>query len=141
MPADQTGTERTVEPLMALSSLHNLAFQRKVLDWRDNAHADMTMTMGTLYRAFIDHIDRRLQHERLLDVGLYGRLFPIPADEALQHELTHTYLHGLKFKPSEREMMVQNLRAWMLGPDGLSANFRNQATHIANQLTQISENS
>lgn len=167
-------SEPLIEPLTDPHLLPLLAFQRKVLDWRDSAHADMTRTITTLYRAFIDHIDSRLE-----EVGLFSRLFADPADQVLLHDFIlriqrlinaclyrleaslaslaaqeilplkeplsfrraplaagYSCLIGLKFKPSERDKIVDRLQSWMLGPHGLAVGFRDQATHMADQLIQ-----
>lgn len=43
-------------------------------------------------------------------------------------------LVGLDFKPSEREAIVNDLRDWMLGPFGVAADLRNQASTMANTV-------
>ena len=74
--------EPAIASLVDPGHLSFLAFQRQVLDWRDNAHAEITSTMADLCRTFADHIDRKLE-----GLGLLGQFFPDPADEVLQHEL------------------------------------------------------
>jgi len=173
-PVAASATEPPMEPLLDIRRLSPLAFQRKVLDWRDEAHVDITLTMTTLHQTFRNHIDRRLK-----EAGPLGRFFGRPADEVLQHEFTlrlqqtmnsclsrletsltalakeqaptqaghlhfrkelliaeHTHLRGLKFKPSEHKTLLRELETWMLGSRGLVAEFRDQATHMAERLTQ-----
>ncbi len=72
-------TESTVEPLMNSKYLDSWAFQRKVLDWRDSAHTEITSALIALHREFTRYIDYRLD-----DIGFFSGLFADPADEVLE---------------------------------------------------------
>jgi hypothetical protein len=70
-----------VEPLMNPKQIDAWAFQRKVLDWRDSAHAETMSSLVTLHREFTRHIDNRLG-----DIGFFSGLFANPANEVLTQE-------------------------------------------------------
>lgn len=163
-----------VKPMTNPDVLVSLAFQRRVLDWRDNAHADITRSMTNLCQAFSSHVDSTLGKAGLLD-----DLFSDTADKALLHEFIRqveepmhahldqqetaltslvkqempaykesvafrkrrlgaeafcSYFCDLRFKTSERENIIRRLEIWMLGSDGLAAEFRKQATQMADKL-------
>ena len=77
--------EPAVEPVMAplvdSHRLSSLAFQRSVLDWRDNAHAETMSTMATLHQTFTRYIDGQLD-----DIGLLGNFFANAAYDTLLQE-------------------------------------------------------
>ncbi|MCZ2105083.1 MAG: hypothetical protein OZ923_13040 [Comamonadaceae bacterium] len=166
-----------VLPLTRPDRLRVVEFERKVLDWRDKAHIDITSTMDTQCRSLIDEMDRELDR-----LGFLGRWFADPASEVLSHQLealirapmtkqlgalqAELYVvnppadpglgnrpngslfnkarlaqhpAGLKqvpFKPSAREEIVRQLRAWILEPDGLAPHFCAQATKIGAHLLE-----
>lgn len=80
-PRSAAPAEPAVEPLLKPERLAYLAFQRTVLDWRDNAHAEILSAMVTLHREFTRYI-----HYQLDDMGVFRGWFADPADEVLAPE-------------------------------------------------------
>lgn len=70
-----------IEPLTDPGLLLFLQFQRKTLDWRDHAHAEITRTMGALHEAFSRYVDDKLETG-----GLRDHLFPDSACKSLRTE-------------------------------------------------------
>ena len=172
--------EQRIEPLINAHHLSALALRRELLDWRDDAHVDITHATAALHAELIKCVD-----ERLTEKGLIGRLFmelfADPANKLLLKETiqritkpTHAcldrleaslttfaqksahhpplqptfdrkrletmdvFLSGLKVKSSARDEIAHALKGWLLGPEGLAAELREQATRKSNQLIQES---
>lgn len=75
-----------VESLIDPEKLQLLAFQREVMNWRDNAHANLTLKIIELNNKFIRYIDAELE-----EVNLFRRMVSIPADEVLQHKFIREF--------------------------------------------------
>lgn len=56
-----------------------MAFRREVLDWRDNFHAAVTITVARLQDAFIQQM-----HAELGNTNLFRKMLARPSDEILQ---------------------------------------------------------
>ncbi len=74
----------TVDPVLTDSlvdsrKLDCLAFRREVLDWRDNFHAQVTLTASALHEEFIQLIDAELN-----EVAFFRQLIARRASEVLQ---------------------------------------------------------
>ncbi|MGB4061500.1 MAG: hypothetical protein WBK26_14940 [Burkholderiaceae bacterium] len=72
-----------IEPLVDVSKLPNMAFRREVLDWRDNFHANLMITLGRLHDAF----DQQVQAE-LADTSFFRKLVTRKSNEVLQDGFT-----------------------------------------------------
>lgn len=68
-----------VESLVDFNKLPDLAFRREVLDWRDNFHAAVTITVARLQDAFIQQM-----HAELGNTNLFRKMLARPSDEILQ---------------------------------------------------------
>lgn len=91
LPASQTQEEmptakspaapvpEPLPPLVDTGKLDDLIFRREVLDWRDNFHAQVTLTTLALHKKFIKRIDAELN-----EVGFFRQLITRPAREVLQ---------------------------------------------------------
>lgn len=77
-PVAPTSARMPVESLVDFNKLPDLAFRREVLDWRDNFHADVTITVARLQDTFIQQI-----HAGLGNTNLFRQLFARASDEIL----------------------------------------------------------
>jgi hypothetical protein len=68
-----------VESLVDFNKLPNMAFRREILDWRDNFHADVTITISRLQESFVQQV-----RDELGDTSLFRKLITRPTDEVLQ---------------------------------------------------------
>lgn len=78
-PVPPIPAEMPVESLVDFNKLPDLAFRREVLDWRDNFHADITITAARLQDTFIQQM-----HTKLDSSNLFRKLVPRASDEVLQ---------------------------------------------------------
>ncbi|GAA4003548.1 hypothetical protein GCM10022279_29310 [Comamonas faecalis] len=189
VPAAKTGDEpvgidaegKRVEPLIDARRLSALALRRELLNWRDDAHTDITLATATLHIELMKRIDERLEEKGLIG-RLFMELFADPANKLLlkktiqriakpmhaclsrleaslavlaeksvyrppmqsafgrkRLETMDVFLSKLQVKSSARDEIAHALKGWLLGPDGLAAELREQATHMCNQLIQESQ--
>ena len=68
-----------VASLVDFNKLPNLAFRREVLDWRDNFHAAVTLTVARLEDSFVQQMQADLDN-----VSLLRKVLARPSDEILQ---------------------------------------------------------
>ena len=189
VPAAKTGDDpvladvegKRVEPLIDAHHLSALALRRELLDWRDDAHTDITLTAKALHYELMNYFDKKLEEK-----GLIGRmlkeLFAGPASKILRKETIQrienpmhpclyrleatlamiikkgahrrplqlsfdrkrletmdVFLSKLQIKSSARDDVAKKLNDWLLGPGGLAAELRDQATRMSNQLMQKSQ--
>ncbi|MBS7780082.1 hypothetical protein [Acidovorax sp. CCYZU-2555] len=74
-----TLADTPVESLVDFNKLPDLAFRREVLDWRDNFHANVTLTVARLEELFIEQM-----HAELGNTSLFRKVIARPSDEILQ---------------------------------------------------------
>lgn len=74
-----TAAEVTVQSLVDFNKLPNMAFRREILDWRDNFHADVTITISRLQGNFNQHV-----RDELGNTSLFRKLITRSTDEVLQ---------------------------------------------------------
>ena len=173
--------EKRVEPLIDAHHLSALALRRELLDWRDDAHTDITYAMETLHHKLMKCVDKKLEEKGLIG-RLFTELFADPANKLLLKETIQqiakptdaclgrleaalaviikkgaylrplqlsfdrkhletmdVFLSKLQVKSSARDEIANTLKVWLLGPSGLAAELRDQATHMTNQLMQESQ--
>ena len=166
--------EPVIESLVDHGRLEALAFQREVLNWRDNAHAHLTEELIELHKKFCVKIDIELGN-----ISLFKKLIWIQSDEVLQdifiqsvkipflitirkeeeklEYFKKTYLSsekfsiffdkyvlekkcycvtGIRFKSSNRKIIVDNFQDFMLGKNGISNNFCKQITRMSEKLIE-----
>lgn len=68
-----------IKSLVDLKKLPELAFNREVLDWRDNCHVSVITTLAGL----MDSLTKQME-EKLANASLFRRLIAQPTDEVLQ---------------------------------------------------------
>lgn len=94
-----------LESLTDPAQLHFLAYQRMVLDWRDDAHAKVVQTLEESLRALIDHIDAELKETGLFRKvvarsakqviePVFFRLARMPLSDALLREAARLAVHA-----------------------------------------------
>jgi hypothetical protein len=67
-----------IESLVDFNKLPNMAFRREVLDWRDNFHADVTITVAVLQNTFVQQV-----YTELGNTSLFRKMVTRPTDEVL----------------------------------------------------------
>lgn len=72
-------TAPPVESLVDVNKLPDIAFRREVLDWRDNFHANVTITLSRLHVIFVQHVCAEIGN-----TSLFRTLITRPTDEVLQ---------------------------------------------------------
>lgn len=72
-----------IESLVDLSKLPGMAFRREVLDWRDNFHANLMITLSRRHDAFTQQV-----HAELTNTSLFRKLVTRKSDEVLQDSFT-----------------------------------------------------
>jgi hypothetical protein len=94
-----------VESLTNPAQLQFLAYQRMVLDWRDDAHARVVQTLEESHRALLDHIDEELKEtglfrkvvarsaKQVVEPGFF-RLARMPLNEVLLREAARLAVHA-----------------------------------------------
>ena len=75
--------EVPIESLVDVSKLPDMAFRREVLDWRDNFHANLMITLSRLHDAFAQQA-----HTELADTSLFRKLVTRKSNEVLQDSFT-----------------------------------------------------
>ena len=78
---DPTGT--SIESLVDESKLTGMAFRRDALDWRDNFHVNLTLTLSSLYDTFAQEV-----HAELANTSLFRTLVTRESDQVLQDSFT-----------------------------------------------------
>ncbi len=78
-PIAPDSVQKPVESLVDFNKLLDLNFRREVLDWRDNFHAEVTITIARLRDMFIQQI-----HTELGKTSLFRKLVARASDEILQ---------------------------------------------------------
>ena len=68
-----------IESLVDVSKLPDMAFKREVLDWRDNFHFNLMITLSRLHESFAQQVQAELA-----DTSLFRKLFSRKSDEVLQ---------------------------------------------------------
>lgn len=89
-----------LEALADPAQLHFLAYQRMVLDWRDDAHARVVQTLEESLRALIDHIDAELR-----ETGLLRKLVARSANQVIEpvfFRLARTPLNDVLLREAAR---------------------------------------
>jgi len=71
--------ENLIKSLVDLGKLQDLAFNREVLDWRDNCHVNVITTLTGLVDSFTKQME-----EKLASASFFRRLIAQPTDEVLQ---------------------------------------------------------
>ncbi|CAM5782540.1 hypothetical protein ACFOHU_06360 [Ottowia pentelensis] len=84
IPAIEHKTDEPIASLVDPDRLSSFIFQRKILDWRDHAHANITRTGRELQHQLDD-----LVNQKLSKIGLFDQFFPDLARDVLQNELRH----------------------------------------------------
>ncbi|QXL84639.1 hypothetical protein [Comamonas sp. NLF-1-9] len=81
-PVGANAKEERIEPLINAHHLSTLALRRELLDWRDEAHMDITHAAVTLHAELIKCVDKRLNEKGLIG-RLFMELFADPANKLL----------------------------------------------------------
>lgn len=68
-----------IESLVDVSKLPDMAFKREVLDWRDNFHSNLMITLSKLHDSFAQQVQ-----DELADTSLFRKLVSRKSDEVLQ---------------------------------------------------------
>lgn len=68
-----------IESLVDVSKLPDMAFKREVLDWRDNFHSNLMITLSRLHDSFAQQVQ-----DELADTSLFRKLVSRKSDEVLQ---------------------------------------------------------
>lgn len=71
--------EPPIESLVDVKKLPGMAFRRDVLDWRDNFHANLMLTLSSLYDVFAQQV-----HVELANTSLFRMLVTRESDQVLQ---------------------------------------------------------
>lgn len=166
-----------VESLVDFKKLPDLAIRREVLDWRDNFHANVTLTVVRLQEIFIQQIFADLEN-----TNLFRKLVARPSNEILQESFVRMVrlpliaaireeetklnvtaaklgsfgkadlsfdlskldsecasLHDVRFKPSNKELILSRVQTLLLGPAGLAEQLRDQGVHFSRKLLEAKE--
>ena len=68
-----------IESLVDVRRLPDMAFKREVLDWRDNFHSNLMITLSRLHDSFAQQVQ-----VELADTSLFRKLVSLKSDEVLQ---------------------------------------------------------
>lgn len=68
-----------IESLVDVSRLPDMEFKREVLDWRDNFHYNLMITLSSLHNSFAQYVQAELA-----DTSLFRKLVSRKSDEVLQ---------------------------------------------------------
>lgn len=69
----------SIESLVDVSKLPDMTFKREVLDWRDNFHSNLMITLTRLHDSFAQQVQ-----DELTDTSLFRKLVSRKSDEVLQ---------------------------------------------------------
>lgn len=72
-----------IESLVDVSKLPDMAFRREVLDWRDNFHANLMITLSRLHDSFAQQV-----HAELANTSPFRKLVTRKSNEVLQDGFT-----------------------------------------------------
>lgn len=103
-PPAEPPADPPVESLVDFGQLPYLAFQREVLDWRDNFHANVTERITALNDAFVSYTDSQLGK-----TGIYKHLFSDPADVILKDEFVRNVQIPLNRMLRDEEIKLNRL--------------------------------
>lgn len=75
----QVRVDIPIESLVDLRKLPDMAFRREILDWRDNFHANLMITLSRLHVAFAQEV-----HAKLAATSFFRKLVTRKSSEVLQ---------------------------------------------------------
>lgn len=75
--------EPSIQSLVDVKKLPGMAFRRDALDWRDNFHANLMVTLSSLYDVYAQQV-----HVELANTSLFRMLVTRESDQVLQDSFT-----------------------------------------------------